>query len=175
MEELAKRPMLQEVIFQLHFEILDSLLNLGRAIVNTSRISTRPEVDKENTPIVTKVFYQPTHQRQQSSRSFYNTTGNKAGIGCKFCKTNGERKSYYMSHTLRVAGKVSCPVLRNYKCDVCGYKGGDNAHTINYCPLNQVTHQKPSVMKYLKAARLATGRKPKQLAGRDNMRRSKFA
>ncbi|KAH9368189.1 hypothetical protein HPB48_010630 [Haemaphysalis longicornis] len=66
--------------------------------------------------------------------------------GCTFCRTNGERRNFYMSHTLRdrddggasgQSGRVTCPVLRNYRCPLCGYPGGDYAHTLRYCPLSE--------------------------------------
>jgi hypothetical protein len=44
--------------------------------------------------------------------------------------------AFYQSHNLRSdEGKVSCPVLREYNCPICNNGGGDNAHTIKYCPL----------------------------------------
>ncbi|KAL1415526.1 hypothetical protein MTO96_033447 [Rhipicephalus appendiculatus] len=72
--------------------------------------------------------------------------------GCAFCRTNGERRSFYMSHALREdsgpgsKGRVTCPVLRNYQCPQCGYPGGDEAHTLRYCPLNK-DYIAPSVYK----------------------------
>ncbi|XP_013148508.1 PREDICTED: uncharacterized protein LOC106111083 [Papilio polytes] len=54
--------------------------------------------------------------------------------GCAFCRANGERVSYYQSHALRRAGRVTCPVLREHVCARCGATG-DFAHTNNYCPL----------------------------------------
>lgn len=57
---------------------------------------------------------------------------------CVFCKNNGESTSVYTSHVLKDSdGKVSCPVLRKYTCPVCGIYG-DEAHTIKYCPRNEV-------------------------------------
>ncbi|XP_013181106.1 PREDICTED: uncharacterized protein LOC106127550 [Papilio xuthus] len=54
--------------------------------------------------------------------------------GCAFCRANGERVSYYQSHSLRRGGRVTCPVLREHVCARCGATG-DSAHTNNYCPL----------------------------------------
>ncbi|VVD05487.1 unnamed protein product [Leptidea sinapis] len=63
---------------------------------------------------------------------------------CRFCKNNGERASYYRSHSLRVAGLVECPVLRALTCQKCG-ASGDHAHTIKYCPLTSADERRNSV------------------------------
>lgn len=56
---------------------------------------------------------------------------------CAFCKNNGESIDIYTSHVLKDSmGNVSCPVLRYYNCPICNNGGGDDAHTIRYCPLN---------------------------------------
>ncbi|XP_012283866.1 nanos homolog 3 [Orussus abietinus] len=56
---------------------------------------------------------------------------------CVFCKNNGESADYYKRHRLKDAeGRVCCPILRAYKCPICG-AFGDRAHTVKYCPLNQ--------------------------------------
>ena len=53
---------------------------------------------------------------------------------CHFCKRNGEQRGVYLSHNLRGArGVVTCPILRRYKCPICGATG-DDAHTVSYCP-----------------------------------------
>ncbi|KAF7283857.1 uncharacterized protein LOC143191210 [Rhynchophorus ferrugineus] len=55
---------------------------------------------------------------------------------CKFCYKNGERKIVYSSHVLKSAsGEITCPILRNHTCEICGAAGG-NAHTRSHCPLN---------------------------------------
>ncbi|XP_030841829.1 nanos homolog 1-like [Strongylocentrotus purpuratus] len=55
---------------------------------------------------------------------------------CVFCKNNKETLCFYSSHVLKDdLGNVQCPVLRAYKCPICGAKG-DNAHTVKYCPQN---------------------------------------
>ncbi|XP_054479310.1 nanos homolog 2 [Anoplopoma fimbria] len=53
---------------------------------------------------------------------------------CRFCKQNGESVRVYRSHRLKSDdGKVTCPILRNYTCPICG-DTGDQAHTRRYCP-----------------------------------------
>ncbi|XP_013399388.1 nanos homolog 2-like [Lingula anatina] len=53
---------------------------------------------------------------------------------CVFCRNNGEEPIIYRSHVLRDGFRVTCPILRAYKCPLCG-KTGDTAHTIKYCAL----------------------------------------
>jgi len=54
---------------------------------------------------------------------------------CVFCKGNDQPEAAYKSHPIRVGDKVVCPLLRQYKCRLCGATE-DNAHTIKYCPEN---------------------------------------
>ncbi|KAJ8921966.1 hypothetical protein NQ315_008603 [Exocentrus adspersus] len=63
---------------------------------------------------------------------------------CKFCFKNGELSDVYVSHiTKSNDGKVLCPILRKYVCDICGATG-DNAHTRKYCAFNtEQAKQKP--------------------------------
>ncbi|XP_029038215.1 protein nanos [Osmia bicornis bicornis] len=77
-----------------------------------------------------------------------------AATECVFCKNNGEMESYYRQHTLKYEdGRVSCPVLRAYKCPICG-TCGDDAHTIKYCPKRPKglidTYQTVNTFKFLK-------------------------
>ncbi len=52
---------------------------------------------------------------------------------CSFCKNNGEPEYIYTSHLMKNAkGKVTCPLLKIYKCPICG-ESGESAHTITYC------------------------------------------
>lgn len=54
-------------------------------------------------------------------------------IFCSFCKNNGEPEHIYSSHSLKdLHGKTVCPLLKAYKCPICG-ESGKNAHTITYC------------------------------------------
>lgn len=54
-------------------------------------------------------------------------------IMCSFCKNNGEPEHIWRSHSIKdVYGKVTCPLLKVYKCPACG-ETGQNAHTITYC------------------------------------------
>lgn len=55
---------------------------------------------------------------------------------CTFCKQNDESEEVYSTHVLKDSnGIVVCPILRNLKCTLCGYPGGDRAHTKRHCPL----------------------------------------
>lgn len=57
---------------------------------------------------------------------------------CGFCKTLPYQQNKYKTHWLMdKKHRIICPILRNIKCPLCGNPGGDNAHTIKYCPLNQ--------------------------------------
>ncbi|KAG6442973.1 uncharacterized protein LOC115455612 isoform X2 [Manduca sexta] len=77
---------------------------------------------------------------------------------CRFCKNNGERESYYRSHSLRDAqGRARCPVLRALVCARCG-AAGDFAHTLKYCPLTtQEERIKSTAM--MRSVRMASGRR----------------
>lgn len=54
---------------------------------------------------------------------------------CGFCRRNKEKESIYRSHRLKDQhGKVVCPQLFKYRCELCGATGSE-AHTRSYCPI----------------------------------------
>lgn len=54
-------------------------------------------------------------------------------LACSFCKNNGEPHHIYTSHSLKDSiGRITCPLLKIYKCPICG-ESGQNAHTLTYC------------------------------------------
>ena len=56
---------------------------------------------------------------------------------CTFCKSNGEPEQVYSSHSLKdFNDKITCPILLEYACPVCGAKG-EKSHTKKYCPVLQ--------------------------------------
>lgn len=67
--------------------------------------------------------------------------GGSSGIPrleCGFCRRNGEARATFTTHVCKdpSTGAVVCPVLRRYACEICGYNGGDWAHTRRHCPMN---------------------------------------
>ena len=70
---------------------------------------------------------------QLADLSCLTSAPSKANACCSFCKNNGEPKSIYLSHSIKDSnGKITCPLLKIYKCPICG-ESGANAHTITYC------------------------------------------
>ncbi|XP_013164262.1 PREDICTED: uncharacterized protein LOC106115451 isoform X1 [Papilio xuthus] len=56
---------------------------------------------------------------------------------CVFCKNNGESTAWYRSHTVKDRkGRVVCPILRAFRCPICG-ASGSRAHTPKHCPVNK--------------------------------------
>nr|DBA27481.1 TPA: hypothetical protein GDO54_007969 [Pyxicephalus adspersus] len=50
---------------------------------------------------------------------------------------NGKLHHIYKGHHLKdEQGKLACPILRIYRCPLCGATE-DTAHTLGYCPLNK--------------------------------------
>ncbi|KAL8577020.1 hypothetical protein ACOMHN_065624 [Nucella lapillus] len=55
---------------------------------------------------------------------------------CKFCLKKKEPADIVGHHNvMNDKGDVTCPILQQYRCDVC-HATGKKAHTIKYCPLN---------------------------------------
>ena len=78
---------------------------------------------------------------------------------CSLCHRNGEAESLFRSHNLKTPdGRVvTCPVLRNYRCTLCGATK-DSAHTLRYCPLNaDGAHNQGASLTELKKKRNAAG------------------
>lgn len=57
---------------------------------------------------------------------------------CAFCKNLPDQQDNYKTHWLKDNEKrVICPVLRRYCCPICHNGGGDDAHTMRFCPKNR--------------------------------------
>ena len=85
---------------------------------------------------------------------------------------NGETREVYQSHNLREGGRVTCPVLRQHKCELCGATG-DSAHTRSYCLAAAVGRSTrvgypDSFLHFNSAALMNTGRNS---SGRERRRR----
>lgn len=46
---------------------------------------------------------------------------------CSFCISNGVKGPF--NHSLKIENKITCPLLLNSTCGICGVKG----HTSNFC------------------------------------------
>nr|ACO11477.1 Nanos homolog 2 [Caligus rogercresseyi] len=67
---------------------------------------------------------------------------------CEYCRSKGESRAAYSSHCLRnpLTGKVICPLLREYMCEVCK-STGDDAHVESKCPLNLIGKDNPTLVR----------------------------
>lgn len=97
------------------------------------------EMDRYQEPIGTKgpitlKNFTGWRRREKGKRVPKTTT---VVVECKFCKNNKWAFDHPFSNAL---GKVVCPVLRRYKCPICGATGGD-AHTLKYCPKKTIYTQ----------------------------------
>ncbi|XP_078523100.1 nanos homolog 3-like [Lissotriton helveticus] len=81
---------------------------------------------------------------------------------CNFCKHNGESRRVYTAHPLKdPAGRVQCPILRQYVCPQC-QATGDSAHTLRFCPLTRKGYS--SVYQF--TSRNAAGRRGRRVGSR---------
>lgn len=63
---------------------------------------------------------------------------------CNFCKRNKEPEAVYRNHQLKDReGRVVCPQLSKYICELCGSTGPE-AHTRSYCPLVKSMRRQPT-------------------------------
>ncbi|CAF1019957.1 unnamed protein product [Brachionus calyciflorus] len=84
----------------------------------------------------------------QKSSQILNKNPNKV-ILCTFCKNNREPEHIFRSHSIKdIRGRVTCPLLKEYKCPACG-ESGENAHTITYC--KKLNTQKRNELLFKKA------------------------
>ncbi|XP_053152453.1 nanos homolog 3 isoform X2 [Hemicordylus capensis] len=87
------------------------------------------------------------------------------GAVCSFCKHNGESRNIYTSHKLKdAAGRVQCPILRNYVCPQCG-ASKDLAHTKRFCPLTK----KGYTSVYTSCSRNSAGKRRERFNGNKNV------
>jgi hypothetical protein len=86
-----------------------------------------PQPFESNGQLVEDIYIQPRMRRRLPTL-----------IECVFCKNNNEEPDVYKSHILKdPESRIVCPILRAYDCPICHNGGGDNAHTVRYCPLNR--------------------------------------
>ncbi|XP_045191107.2 uncharacterized protein LOC123547923 [Mercenaria mercenaria] len=108
-------------------------------------------------PIEPETGYNPVavdymNQKRRKSKK-------KSKTICVFCKNNNEQPQIYQSHVLKDSeGRTTCPILRKYTCPICGVRGGDDAHTIRYCPRNLDRDLNPGLGLLMKSPRLSTGK-----------------
>ncbi|GBM92107.1 hypothetical protein AVEN_198063-1 [Araneus ventricosus] len=83
----------------------------------------------------------PYHETYKNS--FSNSKDTSRNQICRFCLQNGERREFYSNHRLKDHdGKVTCPILQRYVCDICRATGA-YAHTRAYCPFFKEKKKKP--------------------------------
>ncbi|XP_040580325.1 uncharacterized protein [Lepeophtheirus salmonis] len=110
---------------------------------------TPATLKKFSTPEIVLPVFQASFQISAKSinTTLYNTHASFRKH-CEFCKNNGCRIDQYQSHCLRnpLTGRVICPVLREYVCEVCK-STGDDAHIESNCPLNLIAKDNPTLVK----------------------------
>jgi len=115
---------------------LENLIKLAQEAERVERLSNDPCPLPIDTPSTS--FSRPVNSRGQDMESIGFKNGrNRKGNGCGFCKRNGERSEYWKNHSLKVDGKVTCPMLFKHACELCGATG-ERAHTRSYCPVSEV-------------------------------------
>src|SRR5688572_26541464 len=72
------------------------------------------------TPTSSRFSWIPESRSSESSTSSRPASVNPHQRACGFCKRNGERPEVFMSHSIKVNGKVTCPYLQSHKCELCG-------------------------------------------------------
>jgi len=126
-------------------------------VVNENRTRNAPPSNVNRMSMMPN-YVSYTHTANITKR-FSNSKVMEESRYCGFCKNNGECEDVYMSHKLKdQEGNVSCPVLRDYKCPICGVSG-DKAHTLKYCPKNAAHNKLQGGRVVFETPRNSTGRK----------------
>jgi len=110
------------------------------------------ETRNDNCPILFKqlmdLAFSTLHnciRKSQASKQTQNTNCSNSALVltkfCKFCKNNREPRKFYLSHsTMDSNGDVICPILQQYRCELCGATG-TKAHTRSYCPFSRMIRE----------------------------------